>query len=125
VDDRWNHDKGIASMEDLVEVFILIICKATYLADKRLTATILEKNVIYLRDDSFQGKIHQLTIFGEMVPRSKLMPHFTSQAIPSWSFLELNLVCLPTIPELHTISCDVIELLPLVAWDNLCIKSTH
>jgi hypothetical protein len=64
----------------------------------------------YPWDDSFQQKTHQLTISGEMVPGKKFMPPFTSQASPSWSFLHLTLVGQPAIAELHTISCEMIEL---------------
>jgi hypothetical protein len=119
---KWHPDKGIACMDDLLHVFLLTIGKVTSLAHKRLTAAIVEIDERHPWDDSFQGKTHQLAISGEMVLGHKLTPPFTSQASPSWSFLHLNLVCPPTIPKLHTISC---ELCPCVAWDNLCTKSTH
>jgi hypothetical protein len=122
---KWHPDERIACRDDLLEVFILTIDKVTSLAHKRLTATIVEIDESYPWDDSFQVKTHQLTISGEKVLGNKLTPAFTSQASPSWSFLHLNLVCPPTIPELHTISCKVIELCPCNAWDNMCTKCTH
>jgi hypothetical protein len=103
-------------------VFFLTIGKVTSQAHKQLTAAIVEIDVSHPWDDTIQGKTHQLTISGEMVLDNKLTSPFTSQASPSWSFLHLNLVCLPAIPELHTISC---ELCHCVAWDNLYTKSTH
>jgi hypothetical protein len=80
---KWHLDEGIASRDDLLEVFILTIGKVTSLTHKRLTATIIEIDDSYPWDESFQGKTHQLTISGEMVPDNKLIPPFTSQANPS------------------------------------------
>jgi hypothetical protein len=122
---KWHPDEGIACRDDLLEVFILTIGKVTSLFYKRLTATIVEIDDSYPWDDSFQGKTHQLAISDEMVSDNRLTPPFTSQANPSWSFLHLNLVCPPAIPKLHTISYEMIELCPCVAWDNLCKNSTY
>jgi len=121
--DKWHPDEGIAWRDDLLMVFILAIGKVASLGEKR--STTVEINDSYPGYDSSQGKAHQLTISDEMVPSNELTPTFTSQVTPSWTFLHLNLVCPPTSLELHTISCEVIELRPCVAWDNLCTKSTH
>jgi hypothetical protein len=118
---KWHPDEGIACRDGLLDVFFLTIGKVTSLAHKRLTDAIVEIDGIHPSDDSFQGKTHQLTISSEMVPGNKLTPLFTSQASPSWSFLHLNLVCPPTIPEVHTIPCDC----ALSLHGTICTPKAH
>jgi hypothetical protein len=119
---KWHPNEGIACKDGLLDVFLLTIGKVTSLAHKWLTATIVDIDESHPWNDSFQGKTHQLTISGEMVPGNKLTPPFTSQASHSWFVLHLNLVRPPPILEVHTIPY---ELCPCVAWDNFCTKSTH
>jgi hypothetical protein len=104
VGEKWHPDEGIPWRDDLLEVFILTIGKVTSLDDNRLTSTIVEIDDSYPQDHSFKGNAHQLTISGEMVSGNELTPPFTSQASPSWPFFQLNLVCSPVSPKLHTIS---------------------